>query len=862
MIEELRVMRGPNTWSRVHNKLVVLKIHADQYSTEQINRAKDALNTLFPGIPQEFWSDEKGEQNADLALAGLIAVTARLLQKKAVSDPGYHQLSFLGGRSAYAVFAYEEEEVGVEAAYIAEDLIMELLLGEEYAQLDNDVARLKTIYDKVYLGPSTSAIVDAARNRDIPVRKLSDGRFIILGQGKLQQRIEGSICETTSTIAVDIAGDKDATKQILADAHIPVPEGIIVSDETKLPNAVTLFGFPLVTKPYDGHQGKGISAMIMDMDALILGFRKAQEYSNSVIVEKHITGEDYRFLVVGYKFVAAAKRDPASVTGNGKLTVKELIDEVNSDPRRGEGHENSLTKIFVDSITEKILSEAGLSLDSVLPEGQKLVLKDTANISTGGTATDVTEIVHPENIELAERVAELIGLDICGIDIMAPDVETPIRKNGGAILEVNAAPGLRMHISPSYGKGRDVGKAIVDLMFEESNTGRIPVVAITGTNGKTTTSRLMAHVAGVEGYHVGFTTTDGIYLNGKQIEKGDCSGPKSTAVVLHEPSVDFAVLECARGGIVRSGLAFDKCDIGIVTNVAADHLGQKDIYTIEDMAVVKSVVPHAVKESGYAILNANDPLVLKMADELRCNIGLFALDPENPAILKHCAQGGMAATLDAQRNVVIMAGNNKVVIENVANIPVTMQGKAEFMIENVLPVALASYIMKFGVETISRALRSFSPDENQAPGRLNIFDMKGVHVMVDYFHNPHSFVAMGSLMKNISQRKTGIITGVGDRRDEDLIETGRLAAEMFDEVIIRIDKDTRGRSQDEIAKLVTEGVRRSSESKPVRVIPEAREALVQALQNAVEGEYIVMSADNAQETIEMVKEVQKEYEPK
>jgi cyanophycin synthetase len=656
-------------------------------------------------------------------------------------------------------------------------------------------------------------------------------------------------------IAVDIAGDKSLTKKLLGEAMLPVPHGVVISSEDELDSALERLGYPLVTKPLNGHQGKCITTDITKYETLVEGFRIAKAYSRRVIVEQFIKGYDYRFLVINYKLVAAAKRSPALVTGDGKSTIKQLIEAVNSDPRRGSGHNSVLTKIEVDEITKQLLALNKRTLDSVLPAGEVQILKDTANLSTGGTAEDVTDEVHPENVLFAERAARIIGLDICGIDIMAPDVKTPFTENGGAIIEANAAPGLRMHVAPSEGKPRSVGDAIIDMLFPDKSNGRVPLIAITGTNGKTTTSRLMAHVVQHQGYKTGFTTTEGIYIDGKQVVKGDCSGPRSTSVVLQDPLIDFAVLECARGGILRSGLAFDQCDVGIVTNVAADHLGMKDIYTVEDMARVKQVIPQSVKKDGYAILNASIDLVHNMAREISCKVALFALDEKNPNILAHCKNGGLAAYRDKKGNIIVNDGGKENTIDHVKNIPITMEGKAGFMIENVLPVALAAYIFGFDKDKTVEALRTFHPTAEQAPGRLNIIDINKVHVMVDYAHNAHSIKAFADFLNNIEEHKTGIITGVGDRRDEDIREVGKLAAEMYNDVIIRIDEDTRGRSAEEIVQLIQKGISDINPGLPCRVIADTKEALRYAIEHASPGSYVILNADSAQKTMKIVEEM-------
>jgi cyanophycin synthetase len=561
--------------------------------------------------------------------------------------------------------------------------------------------------------------------------------------------------------------------------------------------------------------------------------------------------------VINYKLVAVARRIPAAVTGNGASTIQQLIDEVNLDSRRGEGHNRELTLIKVDQVTEMILKDKGLTLDSVLPQGEILYLKDTANLSTGGTAEDVTDIVHPENKFLIERAARIIGLDICGIDVIAPSVERPFKENGGMIIEVNAGPGLRMHVSPSMGRPRNVGEAIVNLLYPEGN-GRIPVVAITGTNGKTTTTRLVAHLVSQMGYHVGYTVTDGIFIAGHAIDFGDCTGSRSAEVILSDPLVNFAVLECARGGILRHGLGFDSCDIGIVTNVADDHLGLGDINTIEEMAKVKSVVPRSVAPSGYSILNADDDLVYAMASDIVSKLALFSLDANSPRITEHCEKGGLAAVVD-NGYITIIDGNKRIQIEKAENIPLTMKGKAIFMIQNVLPAVLVGYINKFPEKEIRLGLMTFHPSVDQTPGRLNVFNFPHFDVLVDYAHNTHGYKALGKFLSSIRDRhKVGIVAAVGDRRDEDIMNVGRLAAEMFDEIIIRQDHDLRGRTVEEIMSLIEQGIKQVR-NKPVISIPNELDAIHYAFQNAKNGSMIVICTDMIKEVLDYVKSEHEKY---
>ncbi|HYG50361.1 MAG TPA: cyanophycin synthetase, partial [Flavobacteriales bacterium] len=758
------------------------------------------------------------------------------------------------GKNHYAVFGYQEEEVGIEAAHKALEIVNAVCDGKPsgFKEAKSTIQKLRF---ELHPGPSTNAIIEAALRRNIPVRKIAGGKFVILGQGKYQRKIEASICDSTSNVSVDIACDKQATKRILAEALIPVPEGTVVQSEAELIAAVEKTGFPLVTKPIDGHHGNGITGNIRNYNDLVKGFWLAKKHSDSVIVEKFIQGNDYRFLVVGYKVVAVAQRIPAMVIGDGVSTVAQLVQRVNDDPCRGEGHEKNLTKITIDTQTLELLAAHNMTLESIPAKNEVVHMKFTANLSTGGTAVDVTDELHLENRWLAERAAKLIGLNICGIDIMAPVIKTPLTENGGVILEVNAAPGLRMHITPAKGKPRNVGDPIVDLMFPRYAKSRIPIVAVTGTNGKTTTTRLMAYMADAQGFHVGFTCTDGIYVDHVQIDKGDCSGSKSATVVLNDPTVDFAVLECARGGIIRSGLAFDCCDVGILTNVASDHLGLKGIDTLEDLARVKAVVPMAVNPEGYAILNSADDLVYDLRNQVSAQVALFGLEM-NHRIKNHCANGGLAAFLDHDRNIVIAHGQKEMIVENVANIPVTFNGLAEFMIENVLPVVLACYAQKFDMKKVRAALRTFEPSPTKLPGRINIIKINDVNVMVDYGHNAHGYIALGNMLKKIDAVKTGIVTGVGDRRDEDIVEIGQIAAGIFDKIIVRVDDDTRGRSVEEISSLIIQGIRQSNAEVPCDLIPETLKALRFAIENSNAGDYVIITPEDPEAILAFLEEMQ------
>ncbi|HVF80490.1 MAG TPA: cyanophycin synthetase, partial [Flavisolibacter sp.] len=594
--------------------------------------------------------------------------------------------------------------------------------------------------------------------------------------------------------------------------------------------------------PLDGNHGKGATINILDWEHALCAFHRAKKYGEEVIVEKFIEGCDYRVLVINYKFVAAALRTPASVTGDGNHTVQQLIDIENQDPRRGSGHDNVLTEIKADEFTLELLRKKNLTLTSILPTGEVLYLKPTANLSTGGTATDVTDEVHPHNISSFERIARNIGLDICGIDVMATTLSTPLKDNGGAVLEVNAAPGFRMHLEPTTGTPRNVAAPVVDMLFP-NDKGRIPIIAITGTNGKTTTTRLMAHIVKQAGYVTGFTTTDGVYINDELILTGDCSGPQSAQLVLRDSSVEFAVLETARGGILRSGLGFDQCDCAIVTNVAEDHLGLGGINTIEKLARVKSVVPEAVSKNGYAVLNADDDLVYAMRESVKGKIALYSMYADSVRIEEHCAAGGVAAVYE-NGYLLLRVGNHFIPIEEAVNVPITFGGKADFNIANALAASLAAYTTKIKLSVIRASLRSFIPSQETIPGRINIFEFNNFTVILDYAHNPHGVKALGQFSKTFEGPKVGIITGVGDRRDEDISALGEEAAKIFDEIIIRHDDDMRGRTYEDVDRLLSIGIHRIDADKPIAYYGSECEAVEQVLNEGKPGSIIVLLIDN------------------
>nr|HPJ52719.1 cyanophycin synthetase [Flavobacteriales bacterium] len=613
-------------------------------------------------------------------------------------------------------------------------------------------------------------------------------------------------------------------------------------------------------KPIGGNHGRVATIGIKTWDEAVAALEKAKEVSRRAVVERFITGLDHRLLVIDHKFVAAAKRTPACVVGDGKHTIRELVDVVNQDPRRGYGHEKVLTQIDIDDHTTKLLARTGMTPDSVPAAGETVYLKATANLSTGGTATDVTELVHPYNVFLAERISRIIDLDICGIDVMTDDITQPLPETGGAVLEVNAAPGFRMHLEPTEGLGRNVAEPVVDMLFPPGAPSRIPIIAVTGTNGKTTTTRLTAHIMRNVGHKVGMTCSDGVYIMNRLLQKGDCTGPASAQFVLKDPLVDMAVLETARGGMIRAGLGFEHCDVAVVTNIAADHLGLKDINTLEELAHVKSVVPRSVRREGTAILNADDELVMAMRKQCDCRIALFSLDENNRLIRQHCKLGGLAAIYE-NGFITIAKGEWKLRIEKAVNVPLTYGGKAVFNIQNILPAVLAAYVRGVKVEELRQALATFVPSPAQTPGRMNLFQFKHFQVVVDYAHNPHGFEALGRFLDKVPDTpKIGVIAGVGDRRDEDTMNLGRLSARMFDEVIIRQDRNLRGRSDDDIIALLISGIREVAPDMKVTVMKKEEEAIRHAIGTAPKGAFVVLCSDVVPDALELVLKLKEQDE--
>ena len=859
-IVDIKTMKGPNYWSvrRHHLTVMVLDLEEmEQFPTNKIDGFGERLEAMFPSMYSHRCSIgcEGGffqRVKEGTWMGHVIEHIALEIQTLAGMDVGFGRTRTYGEEGVYfVVFNHMVGKVGEYAAKASFRIAEALIANKEY-DLDEDIMNMKEIRQNEGLGPSTSSIIKEAEARGIPWIRLNKYSLCQLGYGANQKRIQATVTSETSNIGVEIACDKEETKDLLEQAEVPIPKGDIIRTERGLKEAVDYVGFPLVIKPVNGNHGRGITTNINSLDEALIGFKEAKEISRLVIVEKYITGEDHRLLVINNKLVAAAKRTPAHVIGDGKSTIQELVDEVNKDERRGYGHEKVLTEIDINSLTLEILKEMNMTTESVPKKGEMVKLKSTANLSTGGTAEDITELIHPYNVFMAERISKIIGLDICGIDIMAEDLTKPLNKSGGAVLEVNAGPGFRMHLQPTSGLPRNVGGHVVDMLFPPGSDSRIPIIAVTGTNGKTTTTRLIAHIAKMKGKKVGYTTSDGVYIQNRLLMTGDCTGPKSAEFVLKDPTVNFAVLECARGGLLRAGLGFKKCDIGVVTNVAGDHLGLKGIHTIDQLAKVKGVIPETVHKDGYSVLNADDDRVYKMRNNVESKVALFSMDEKNPRIKRHSSRGGISAVYE-NGYITIYRGEWKMRVAQAVNVPLTKGGKASFMIQNVLAGVLSCYLHGFSIEDIKVAIETFIPSPSQTPGRLNMFNFNKFDVLLDYAHNPAGLRALHKYVEKLDGHpKIGIVAGVGDRRKQDNFELGQISAEMFDEIIIRTDRNLRGKDEQELIDEIKAGILDVSPKIPLRIIKKENEAIQHAVENAKEGSLIVVSSDVVPDALNMV----------
>jgi cyanophycin synthetase len=863
-ILKIQTLRGPNYWSIRRHKLIVMRLDLENLAetpTNEIPGFYEGLVEALPSLEGHFCSPgcrggflmrvREGTmmghvvEHVALELQDLTGMNVGFGRTRETSTSGVYQV----------VLEYLNEEAGRYAGRAAVRLCQSIVDRGRYpkAELEQDLQDLRDLWRDAALGPSTETLVKEAEKRGIPWMQLGARFLIQLGYGVNQKRVQATMTDNTSILGVELACDKEATKRVLANAGVPVPRGTVINFLDDLQEAIEYVGgYPIVIKPLDGNHGRGISINITSTEEAEAAYDSARQVSRAIIVERYYTGRDHRVLVVDGKVVAVAERVPAHVVGNGKSTIFELIEETNKDPNRGEGHDNVLTKIELDRTSYQLMEKQGLTLNSVLPKNQICYLRATANLSTGGIAIDRTDEIHPENIWLAQRIVKVIGLDIAGIDIVTADISRPLREVDGVIVEVNAAPGFRMHVAPSKGIPRNVGGAVMDMLFPADKISHIPILAVTGTNGKTTTTRLLAHIFKQTNKVIGYTTTDGTYIGDYLVESGDNTGPQSAQLILQDPTVEVAVLETARGGILRSGLAFENANVGVILNVASDHLGLGDIDTIDQLAHLKSVIAEAVFPDGYAVLNADDHRVAAMAEKTKANIAYFTMNPDSELVRKHIQKGGVAAVYE-NGYLSILKGDWTHRIERAENIPLTMGGRAPFMIANALAASLAAFVQNVSIEQIRAGLNTFRASVSQTPGRMNLFNLGNYHALVDYAHNPASYQALGAFVRNwISGKRIGVVGGPGDRRDEDFVMLGKLAAEIFDSIIVKEDDDTRGRARGSAADLIVQGIKQVNPNYQHQIILSETDAVNKALDTAPDNSLVVILPESISRAIALI----------
>ncbi len=847
-VSRIRALRGPNLWSK-NTAIEAIVSCADAECS--IDNLPDFEARLRARLPQTGLLRPEGHQGA-VSIAHVLQIVALTLQAHAGCPVTFGRTSSTIEPGVFQVVVeYSEEEVGRLAMDLAQALVRAALDDTPF-DLADALKRLRELDEDVRLGPSTGSIVNAATARNIPFRRLTQGSMVQFGWGSKQRRIQAAETDLTSAISESIAQDKDLTKMLLDAAGVPVPLGRSVTTAEDAWTAAQELGGPVVVKPRDGSQGRGVAVNIETRERVIQAFEVAAEISSEVIVERYIPGHDFRLLVVGGALVAASRRDPPQVTGDGVQTIRQLVDQVNADPLRGDGHATSLTKIRFDDIALATLKKQGFDADSVPSPGTLIFLRNNANLSTGGSATDVTDEVHPEMAARAVSAARMIGLDICGVDVVAESVQYPLEDQNGGVVEVNAAPGLRMHLNPSFGKGRAVGEAIIANMYADGDDGRIPVVAVAGTNGKTTTVRLTAHILGVAGNRVGMTNSDGVYVDNLRIDTGDCSGPRSARSVLMHPDVDAAVFETARGGILREGLAFDRCNVSIVTNIGmGDHLGLGYISTVEDLAVVKRVIVQHVHPSGTAVLNAADPIVADMAASCPGSVTYFAEDRNHPVMATHRAQGLRVVYRDGDA-IVAAQGSDETRIP-LADIPLTRNGTITFQVENTMASIAAAWALNLDWDIIRRGLATFVNDAQTAPGRFNVFDYRGATVIADYGHNPDAILALVRAVDAMpAKRRSVVISGAGDRRDEDIRMQTEILGEAFDDVLLYQDQCQRGREDGEVLALLQQGLVGASRTRHIEEIHGEFLAIDTALARLGAGDLCLILVDQVEEALDHI----------
>ena len=868
-IVDIRVIEGPNVHSKTPVAEMLIDLGAyDGVFTRDIPDFTAGILRMVPTLAEHYCSMghpggfverlREGTllghviEHVALELQVLAGATVFYGKTRATSRPGVYRV----------VFEASERDAALEAGRSAARLVGAAARGERY-DVERRVERIRRLILEGGLGPSTRAIAEAAGRLDIPVMRLDDASYIQLGYGALQRRVRATVTCLTPGVAVDVAKDKYLTKDILGRNGIPVPAGSVVASRRQALNTACAIGFPVVVKPVDGNQGKGVFLNVGTREELALAYRLAKAYSGRILVEKFVSGRHYRVLVVGGSVVAAAERVPAHVVGDGAHSIRELVDIANSDPRRGESHEKPLTRIRIDRVVQMTLARCGLSLQDVPEPGRVVHLRDNSNLSTGGTAIDVTGDVHPDNARICARAAAIVGLDVAGVDVVTASIAESMFASGGAIIEVNAGPGIRMHHFPSHGRSRDAGAAIVEHLFPPGGKSRIPVVAVTGTNGKTTVARMIAHVVAQCGVVTGVATTDGVFIGGNRILAGDTTGPRSARAVLQDPDVQCAVLETARGGIIRWGLGFDRCDVGVLTNISDDHVGQDGVESLEELGHVKSVVLEAVRREGHAVLNADDPLSLQMMERCRCNIILFSMSGENLLVKRHTVAGGTAVIL--RRGIItLVKGDKEQRLVQARCIPVCLKGRARYNTENALAATSACVALGVPAATIRDALKCFGND-SENPGRLDFFGVGDIKVIVDYGHNVQALRRTIETIKamEIQGRVIGVVASPGDRRDEAIMNLGRAAAAGFDFIVIKEDRDLRGRKPGEVSMLIGKGVveagRRMSD---VEVVFDEAEAVKTAVGMAQGGDLVVVFYEKYNVVVDALKELREQAPPR
>jgi cyanophycin synthetase len=851
---DIKTFGGPNIWSL--SPVIKMKLDLEELEERPSNKIEgftDRLLTLIPTLQSHRCSiGEPGgliQRMMDGTWMGhIIEHIALELQCLSGTEVGYGKTLGTDQYGVYnVIYSYTGEKVGIAAGNIAVKVIEHLVYGKPL-DLAEELDYLAHLVDRLSYGPSTQGLIDEAHRRDIPVIRLNDGNLVQLGYGVYQKRIQATVTSYTNLISVDIASDKNLTKQLLSDIGIPVPKGRVAEEWEDVQDAIREFGYPVVIKPLDGHHGKGVAVGVKDEATARRAFDQTREFSDKAIVEMHVEGKDHRILVVNGEVVAASQRVPAHVTGDGEHTVKELVEITNRNPLRGVGHEKPLSRITIDAESHRLLQDQNLNLNSVPIPGREVWLKYTANLSSGGTAIDCTDDLNMSTRDMAVRAAKAIGLDIAGVDFITTDIHKRPDETKGAVCEVNAGPGFRMHLHPSEGIARNVASPVMDMLFPPGTPTRIPVVAITGTNGKTTTARMLSHILKMGGKKVGLTSTDGIFIDGRRILTGDLTGPWSARVILKDPTVDFAVLETARGGILRAGLGFDQCDVGAVINVEEDHLGLGEVETLEELAYVKSLVLEVVKKNGFSLVNAEDERILNLRHRFRGHQFYFSMDPQNEPLRKQIQDGGHAIYLQDEI-IKIVIRKYEIPVMRIHSIPATFHGKARFNILNSMIAIAAAYSSGIKLDDIRGGMKTFDTNFYLSPGRLNLESVKDFSVLLDYGHNPPALRAMSDFIRQMKPNRTiGLIAAPGDRREIDFENIGKIAAQTFDAIIIKEDVNLRGRMRGETARILYQYTLSFGKKEvDVRMILDEKEAVDCALRNAAKDDLIVIFCDNIRE---------------